>query len=876
MAKDKGHRRPEAIPLPETVKDALLRLSKDTSYVSHSVKVEGEQEAPEKSELTSENHAFYLGKIIPDSFGEKARKLLGWGGGNDRIYTPEAIKGMLDYAFKNVKNGEKVRLVIGSSLSEFFNGPEDVENALTFERQRELIQKIALKQFHKDDDSLEIIGFEEDKAHALLYQVLKENIDEETGVVDVARALGGISTEIDNCKEIAARIDAPKSIRDMVNICPEAFFNEYDPNSLRFAAILYHAFEEDDRFRGAIENTVPPRVKESDSPSAAYYGLVEIAMRLSDISRGRFIHGGVERQEVYDQIITKIIKGGSGSYRNIKALEPLFDVFEGKRFETVHLKTKENHYELKKKRALARSRILLTTVLALGSTVGIYKKGKYDERQEREKINKIVDKDIYESLKTVSFYYSSPFIELSKEQNVNIFHKIVDDALEDIGRRYYLSGYPEILEEIKPFLQGFLLENKSKLSVIHGGNDFVRIDLEDSFMQKYAIFLRNKGIDIERPYQKLMPYIGDFNKVLGSDENIVFDDKKNDSQNSATGGPFRLSEISHIGTFYSGSDDIYEFYWYTSDDGKKHIVAKEGIFKYSEFVAAGPAGHYEERECSRFSTKKAREGIKQFLYAIQRFNAVPLMEIDKVMNETRMRDYDNGHKTVCADMREEVDDARKMIISGIRHYRDEITGVEFEYYIWDDFDEKTLASEPCLMARKPGDSNFTSQTGLEMTRYVKKVVDEDWHVYTLADYIESNLPFDFAAIKREIESILNFACGIENVLDIYEDNDSVKKQIWYIKNMSEATEEDIRKYDGSYKSAKEILDDMDSLRILYSELTASLDEYTFIDECTQEPVDTQTIMEDAGVVTRLNLIFNARNALMGMEIPWPRKEEKVS
>jgi hypothetical protein len=97
-------------------------------YVKYSVKVEGDKKEPEKRSwhlLNEGNHAFYLGKIIPPSFADKVKGLVGWGKVKTHIYTPEVIKGMLDYAFRHVKDGEKVRLVIGSSLSELFNGPED-------------------------------------------------------------------------------------------------------------------------------------------------------------------------------------------------------------------------------------------------------------------------------------------------------------------------------------------------------------------------------------------------------------------------------------------------------------------------------------------------------------------------------------------------------------------------------------------------------------------------------------------------------------------------------------------------------------------------------------------------------------------------------
>lgn len=864
------------MPLPETVKDALLRLPNDMSYVSHSVKVEGEQEAHKKSEFTSENHAFYLGKIIPDSFGDKARKLLGWGGEDGHIYTPEVIKGMLDYAFQHVKDDEKVRLVIGSSLSELFNGPEDMENVLTLEKQRELIQKIAKKQFHKDENSLEIISFDEDMAHTLLYQVLRENIDKETGVVDVPKALGSIGTEIQDYHEVASRIDAHKPIRDLVKISPEAFFEAYDPSSLRFAAILYRAFEEDDRFRGAIENTIPARIKESDSPSASYYGLIEIAMRLSDIIRGRFVHGGVERQEVYDQIITKIVKGRDGGYKNIKALEPLFDLFEGKRFETVHLKTKKNHYELKKKRTLARSRLLLTAVLGGSTIAGAFGLGQYSEMKKQEKRKELVDKDLRESLVSVNFFMDGKF-KINTSDNVNIFHNITDEVIEDIGRRYDLSSSPEVLENMRPFLQEFLVENRFDLNSIYGGNKFTRIDLEDSFIRKYALYFKNRGIEIKRPYENLMPYASVFRDTLNSDEDIVIDDKfvyeiSNERRS-------KKDKFTHMGTFYCAESDLgedkgYEFYWYTDDNGKRHLVAKEDESTYNRFIPLGPASHDKEEKYNIYSTREAKKGIRQFFYAMRRFDAIGLIEHQSLFNDLVNLRYDENDpkgNPPCSGMSENIEKGQYGAWR-VNTYEDSFGKFKYEFFVQRDFDPDTRKGQDCVLAKKPGQKEFTIETGMEMIR-IARDVDKAWYDYHNGFYVEEFMPMDFNAINQEMESMLCFLDGLGNTI---EENKELKEGIDSIRNLSAAATEDIQQYDGSYESSRSILTTLEYMKEDFGKLMDIINETTFIDECTQEPVSSSEIIKDAAINTRLNLIFQARNALMEMKITWPKTGEKVS
>ena len=864
------HLRPEALPLPDIVKDALTRPSNYVEYVKHSVKVEGDKKEPEKRSwylLNEGNHAFYLGKIIPPSFADKVNGLAGWGKVKTHIYTPEVIKGMLDYAFRHVKDGEKVRLVIGSSLSELFNGPEDVENVPTLEKQRGLIQKIASKQFHKDENALEIMDFEEDKAHMLLYQVLRENIDEKTGVVDVPKALGSIGTEIESYKKIATKIDTSRSIRDMVNICPEAFFQEYDPSSLRFAVILYHAFEEDDRFRSAIENTVPPRIKESDSPSAAYYGLVEIAMRLSDIARGRFIHGGVERQEFYDQIIAKIIKGKDGGYKNIKALEPLFEIFEGKRFETMHLKTHENYYEVKKNTNIARFRLLFMATLALGSLGTAFGFGKYSEIRKQEQRQESVNNDLKKALKGV-IVYDGPIT--TQEIDVESFNRIIDESLEDIGNRYELTQ--EVLDELKPFLQKHFLDNKENLSTIHTGNHFLRIDLEDEFIQKITLFLKNKGIDTGRPYNKLLPYIGDFKALVESNEDISVDRKREPGALISDSA----REFEYIGTFYSGQpfNNKYEFYWYYDQNNKKHffdsygrkyLVAVDGVSTYYENVSAGPAGYQEERKYQKFTSKRGKEGVRQFLYAMERYDAVPLRRFESLLvnlyyNNKRMSEGCPGKERGGQFLHREI----------IR-YKDFLGRFDFELIADNDFDSETSTSRKCLFTRKLGENKFTEERTSELARKYLDVRDA-WSDYHAGKYIEAELPLDFKAIESEIKSVLAFVQGIENTLVRTGDFNEMENQMEYIKRISTVTRKEIVEYDKSYRSNKEILENMKRLRELYEELIRLISENTFIDECTQEPVSTADIIGDAEVNAKLNGILQARDAIM--KVTWPKKEEK--
>ena len=132
---------------------------------------------------------------------------------------------------------------------------------------------------------------------------------------------------------------------------------------------------------------------------------------------------------------------------------------------------------------------------------------------------------------------------------------------------------------------------------------------------------------------------------------------------------------------------------------------------------------------------------------------------------------------------------------------------------------------------------------------------------------------DFNAVNQEMESMLCFLGGLGNTI---EEDKELKEGVDSIRNLSAAAREDIQQYDGSYESSRSILKTLEYIREDFDKLMNIINETTFIDECTQEPVTSSEIIEDAAINTHLNLIFQARNALMKMKIPWPNAEEKIS
>lgn len=815
MRKSPEKRSEFKVPIPNTIRDALLCPKKDDSHMSHRVKVGEAKEKGEKPVLTSDNHAFYIGKFIPFTFGEKVAKVMGWGDVNDKesdekLYTREFLEGCLDYQFRHLAKDEKARVVVGRSLSELFNGPEDVINALSLEDEKALVRKIAKKKFKKEEDDLDIVEFEEMLDHQLLYKVLREHVDEETGVVDFPKAMETVGKAMD---EVAEEHDdkngmflhlklAPGSLEE-TRIIPE-------PRSLIFAKHLYDAYENDDRFRGAIDSTVPKRLRYSGSDSVAYYGLTEIAMRLSDIRSGKVIHGGADRQEKYDEKIKKIIEGKNGGYRSMKALEPLFEAMEGCSFETLHLKTEENPHEVKKKRTLAQSRIAIFVALSAAAIMGAYEFGKHVEEKEQKEKDLAIRALLKTELEDETFYFEK--WAMDSKHNPEVFLGVLDDALNDLQHRYKLTPYET--EEIRPIFMKYLLDNKDRVSMIHGGNIYLRVDLEDLFMQEYAIYFQSKGIEIGRPYEELYRHLPYFQELLESNEDIVVDDKDEMDKGSGAlaAGLARTLKFDHIGTFYSGEgkhgNNKYEFYIYTDNDGKRHIVAKSGVKTKNSTKPVAMASIDEKIEYNEYSTERARAGIRQFIYSIRRLDALPLRQHEKLLSDIDTRVRFKNDKDMCSGKTEDVSTMKIYGIDGT--YKDTFGKFEFDFGTAYAYDAETNTPKLCLLAKSPSDKEFSEERAREMWKHHKEVFDA-WFNYTRGRYIEDEfLPPDNAKIKQHINNTLEVVSEVESLIG-NNTNDDIKEEIRSIRRSCELIQEAMDEYDGSYKSGEEVANWVDYL-----------------------------------------------------------------
>lgn len=317
-----------------TLQDAVASPNpyKGTTYEILGKRVKSPEAAPE---LTSANSAIYIGKLFPPNL-LKEIPLHTFGFETDeKIYGPLFIRAALDYGFKHTAPGEKVKIVVCRALSELLNGRKDTEGTYTEEEEINLLYGEAfLTAGRAKARTLEVITMDQVPDNISLFEKLRAAQDPTTKIVDIEKAYG---TENSMLSE--------------------------NPSALEITQFLYAAAQKNPRLKEAFFKMRPAKVRENnDYPeSSKYYGLTEIAIRLRAILSGQYIHMGVERQGVYDKMISEIVRGHNqkGLMKDVTELYPLYDLFAGENFETVHINTKTNIFKQKASQKLAMSRAFI-------------------------------------------------------------------------------------------------------------------------------------------------------------------------------------------------------------------------------------------------------------------------------------------------------------------------------------------------------------------------------------------------------------------------------------------------------------------------------------------------------------------------------------
>ncbi len=709
MSQEKNHFSISSIPLPATLRDALINVPDDMSFVSHSVVSGGQKsgEAPDSKVLkrfdflTTDNHAFYIGKYIPPTFGQRAATALGWSSSKEerqkgenseasatsstaeRIYSEELIEASLQYLFSTLRPGEKATYIIGRFLSEMVNGREDVANALTIEEEIKLVKQICKKKFPSKADRLIVVALEDMPEHQALFEHLQEAYDSESGRSDVDFVL----------------MQAPEDLRPGTN--------EF---SLQIARHLYRAVSQNNMLAMRFRATVPARLKQdSDNEQvrrAQNYGIIEVATRLADLYNGRAIQGGAERQAVYDNIIAHILQGPNGKFRSVRGLQELLTLFEGKRFETLHLDSKHNPPLLRGIRDRARMRIAAMGMALAATATGVYKSGEIHEQRRSAALQASIDKSLAQELSGTTFRLDYKW-ELDKSGNVRNFHHISQGIMLQIQDRYGIAENQ--VEGFRPMVEEYLLSQKRNISTM---NEEVplRIDAADEFIRQKRFYLMSRGVEVREPFSHLTPYLHLFDQAEMEDfrvSNLAGVGQGDTHYNTIN------SHLRSIGFFRTGSgydsNSLYELAIYTDEDNKPHLVESLDKPNSLNFYTAQLDG----QKSVIFSSQTARRMACHYQKEMRYYEA------------GKFNQYSSLFYSVGTDTPEFVVEEGSLS-SVIGTYRVFPHGLEFELAIYKRFMGRGMAFEEYLVARRPGEKSFSTVTGKEAAWHWMQARSRRW------------------------------------------------------------------------------------------------------------------------------------------------------
>lgn len=736
-----------AIPLPRVVWESTLDIPEGYGHVSHAVNSFQEKTVVEQAKggktvertklvparehvedsgqpfLTSENHGFYIGKFFPKPFRQRVMDLLGWStaakvdeekrqkndGDEDaeqtRIYSEELIEASLDYLFAHLREGEKVQYVIGRHLSEIINGRGDVAEALSAEDEERLVRKVARRKFGKKmAERLEIIRVEEMPLHGEIFAALRETADAKTGKCDCDQVLRSVDGEMGET-----------------------------PTSLQIASCLYRAARANHKlamkFRAAVpgrlrNNAEDPEVKEKQN-----YAIIEVATRLVDLLAGRLIQGGAKRQALYDDVIEQIVRGKKGDYANIKEMTPLLTIFEGRRFETLHLDNQLNPPLIRGIRNRARARLAMIGLLLGGAITGAYGLGESKGRQNQQEIQSKMDGAIAEQLKDVTFYFDYKW-PLDHDKNVMAFHHVLEGVLVQIRDRYNLP--PELVNELRPQVISFLLAPDQ--GVAHLNEEVpMRIVAADEFVAKNKLIFMARGYDLDRPYAHLAPYLTYFDQCLAEDFTVREAELKGSGRDRHYQSNERLEVIGKVrsGGGY-GHVDSYQLALYTAEDGSKHLVAADYDIRGERVMddlaeTVDPEYRRYVEEPLVYSSKTAREMVCHYVREMKRYQAYQFREYNSLFHHLLSEnEFQDKESVYSLDEDFIVSEKEEWRLKELGHYRDFTGAFDFELAVYEEYvttkdGEKVMKDQ--LVARQHGEQRFSTATAILAAKHYDEAVE---------------------------------------------------------------------------------------------------------------------------------------------------------
>ncbi len=516
--------------------------------------------------LTAENTAFYVGKIFREHTRRSVEAVLTSSSTSedereDKIYNKDFIRATIRYALENTNGEEKARILVCRCLSELFNGPKDVQGTYETEEEIELINGLAKEEFKEKARRLEVVNVEGDPWHKELLEKLRASVDED-GVLNVKNALG-----VEGKPTLSA--------------CP---------TSLELAQYLYWACEQNPTLLTDLFETRPAKIKDDVEgnypPSSQYYGLVEVALRLAAILRGQHIHGGVNRQGVYDAIIIKIIKGldgkamlGKGKFKDIPELQPLFHLFSTSKFETLHVNPSviPELASMKSRRTDRRlvrffRGISAATALALAGVVV----SNFREAEERREIDQA---HLQEQVKRRTF-----------------IEAVVPRMRECLDEMYDIRNSENPL--VEPLLIKFVSKYELPENLPAYYDDISVEEMVESFLDHYAESFQLNGFSVlpkvmgSRSVDTLIEMAG--MDVPPSNEDLAFTDHQIESLYGESVGRFIGYDSNKHGKRFDTVGDYDLVYLVDSDKGKivvgkKHESPQEEPYRFSTGIQASYA-----------------------------------------------------------------------------------------------------------------------------------------------------------------------------------------------------------------------------------------------------------------------------------------------
>lgn len=634
--------------------------------------------------LNSENHAFYFGKSPAIPLKDTVLERLGFSHADRGTYNAQAFRTAFEYAKAMLEPGQTAKIVVASRLSALFNGPHSLEGHLSLDQEKDLLRQEAFKA-GLSQDQVDIQGIEELPENQQLFSVLQAEAD-----------------------KAQTTQQSPDYLQAMIG--GDMTLNPPAHSALHVAAILSIAALRDKKLMANLAATQPKSLKAnadlSESNRTAYT-ISELAIRITDLLNGRIVQGGVDRQRRYDHFIWEFVSGKKGKYKKNPDLQSLFEDLEGKEIHTLHIK-QNNHNQKKLQRNIARTRIGIWAVLAAALALSIAALGRNaGEEAGREagitegraaglqegkeqylgNLQSAADQYIAAEMKDQLFRFEGTMA--SSDQNVPTFKGFVDSTLAELKLRYDIQDQ-KFLAQIKPFLTEFLLQYKSHLptqTYPWGWEKYNFIFLADKFYSAHPISFTANGYGKKTPYQHFEKHIGDDQYDAGPVDLQVTVDQLNDFK--------YLGELSNP-AFYLP----VKLYFVPRPDGGQNLAILDEInaqAKASGLMRLSNADIPKLRQA--FLQDKECASVNAFRY---RNEDIVLKALGSA--------WDSDTKT------EFTTSAGDIYFQPLESIMDDQGRLLYQLGVYSHFNQTRIVTEKFLVARRPGETHYTTQTGKEAAK----------------------------------------------------------------------------------------------------------------------------------------------------------------